>query len=464
MNIRCGWHPLFSCVVASLAACTAVPPAGPTAAITIDRPTVPPDPRPTRARIEPRVDAHQHVMSPAAQALVVPHPELVAIQLPRDLAELLRARERVSGAPPVGGLFTDDAIIREWSEGRWWQGRARVDRFINNLEKRVRLVPKAYAADGRAGYIAGSIQVLDAGVDGPEVYNFVLGIRKELSGPWQIASEMMSAINPPVYDAPITADRLRDLLDDAGIRRASVLSVAYWFGAPYLEPPVQDAAAKTRQENDWTIAQTRRYPDRLVPFCSVNPLAPYALAELERCAGIADVRGMKIHLANSRVDLKNADHVARLRTFFATADRHGLALVVHAKTQGGYGAEQARIFLNQVMTAAPNVPVQLAHMANAWDAAAVYAAAIEAGDPHTRLLFFDLAQAVPVPKQEQTPAVMTEIAATLRRIGLERIFFGSDMDAGGNPSPRDHWKAIRQLPLTDDEIRTLAENIPPYLR
>jgi predicted TIM-barrel fold metal-dependent hydrolase len=464
MNTHCGWRTFFPCVVLCLAACSAIPQAGPPASQVSATPNMTPDPRPARARIEPRVDAHQHLMSPAAQALVVLPPDLSAIQLPPDLARLLRDRERVSGAPPVGELFTDDAIIREWAEGRWWQGHARINRFMNNLEKRVRLVPKAYAADDRAGYVAGNIEVPEAGGSGPEVYNFVIGIRRGHSGQWQIASEMMSAINPPVYDAPITADHLRDLLDDAGIHKAVVLSVAYWFGATYREPPVQNPAAKTRQENDWTISQTRRYPDRLVPFCSVNPLAPYALAELARCAGIADVRGMKVHLANSQVDLKNAEHLALLRASFAAADRHGLALVVHAKTQGGYGAEQARIFLDQVLSAAPNVPVQLAHMANAWDAAAVYADAIAAGDPRTRLLCFDLAQAVPVPKQEQTPALMAEITATLRRIGLQRIFFGSDMDVGGNPSPRDHWKAVRQLPLTDDDLRTLAENVPPYLR
>ena len=448
MNRHICARTVLVCVVSCFASCASVS--------HLDSPTA-------RTRIEPKVDAHQHLMSPAAQALVVLHPELPVIVLPPELAALLRARERVSGAPPVEGLFSDDAIIREWGEGRWWQGRARIERFLNNLERRVRFVPKAYAAGERAGYIAGNIQVLEDGLEGPEVYNFVLGIRMGGAGQWQIASEMMSAINPPVYGAPITADHLRDLLDDAGIDKAVVLSVAYWFGAPYREPPVQDAATKTREENDWTIAQTRRHPGRLVPFCSVNPLAPYAIAELARCAGISGVRGMKIHLANSRVDLGNAEHITQLQAFFAAADRHGLALVVHAKTQGGYGADHARIFLAQVMPAAPNVPVQLAHMANDWEAAAVYADAIEAGDPRTRRLYFDLAQAVPVPRQHQTPVAMTQIAATLRRIGLERIFFGSDMDVGGNPSPREHWKAVRQLPLTNVELRSLAKNVPPYL-
>jgi predicted TIM-barrel fold metal-dependent hydrolase len=417
-----------------------------------------------RSRIEPAVDAHQHLMSPAAMSLIVVHPELPAIALPPELAQLLEARAQVSGAPPVGNLFTDDAIIREWQEGRWWQGRARIDRFINHLERRVRFVPKAYAADDRAGYIAGNVHVLGQGADQQEVYDFLLGIRRANGGRWQIASEMMGAVNPPVYGEPVTADRVIALLDDAGIHRAVVLSVAYWFGAANREPPVLDAAARTQQENDWTIAQAQRFPDRLVPFCSVNPLAAYALAELERCADIPGVRGMKIHLANSGVVLRNPQHVALLRGFFSAANRRGLALVVHAKTQGGYGLEEARIFLDQVLSAAADVPVQLAHMASAWDVAAMYADAIAANDPRTRHLVFDLTQAVPASAQDQSPALMAEIAATLRRIGLQRVFFGSDMDVGANPSPRTHWKTVRQLPLSDDELRTLADNVPPYLR
>jgi predicted TIM-barrel fold metal-dependent hydrolase len=417
-----------------------------------------------RERIVPRLDAHQHMMSPAAQALIVPHPVLPEVALPAELDRLLRERERVSGSPPVGALFADDAIIREWAEGRWWQGRARIDRFMNNLEKQVRYLPKAYAADGASGFIAGNIRLDGAGATGSEAYNFLLGIRKGSDGAWQIASEMMSAVNPPVYDRPIDADRIVELLDDAGIRHAAVLSVGYWFGSPLRDPPVPDEAAKTRQENDWTVAQVARHPDRLVAFCSVNPLRSYALAELERCATLPRVRGMKIHLANSRVDLRDPQHVEQLRRFFRAANQHRLALVVHAKTQGGYGAAQGRVLLEQVLGEAPDVPVQIAHMANSWEVAKLFADAIAAGDPRTRRLLFDLAQAVPLAAEDQTPALMADIAATLRRIGLDRILFGSDMDVGGNPAPREHWKAIRKVPLSDAELRTIADNLPPYLR
>lgn len=420
-------------------------------------------PVPARDLIVPLVDAHQHLMSPTAQAVVVPHPELPPISLPAELDALLRANERSWGAPPVGPLFTEDGIILQTEEGRWWKGHARIDRFTNNLERGPRFIPKAYAADGSAGYIAGNVRM---GASEHDNLNFLLGIRKGQDGRWQIASEMVSEIKPPVYDRPITADRIIELLDDAGIRYGVVLSVAYWFGAPMREPPVQHELEKTRAENDWVVAQAARYPERLIPFCSVNPLKDYALAELERCAAMPSVRGMKLHLANSRVDLKKPEHVEKLRQFFKAANDRHLALVVHAKTQGGYSRAQGEIMLNQILPAAPDVPVQIAHMANSWDVAKFYADAIAAGDARTKNLYFDLTQAVPLSADDQTPeamADMADMAATMRRIGLRRIFYGTDMDVGGNPAPREHWKAIRKLPLTDDELRVIAENHPPYI-
>jgi hypothetical protein len=48
---------------------------------------------------------------------------------------------------------------------------------------------------------------------------------------------------------------------------------------------------------------------------------------------------------------------------------------------------------------------------------------------------------------------------------LDRILYGSDMPLAWNPSPRDWWrKTILTLPLTDEEIRNIADNVPPYLR
>jgi hypothetical protein len=82
---------------------------------------------------------------------------------------------------------------------------------------------------------------------------------------------------------PLEVAELIRNLDDAGIRRAAVLSVAYQFGNPN-RPPVENEYDQVKAENDWTSKQVARFPDRLRGLCGVNPLKDYALSELERCA------------------------------------------------------------------------------------------------------------------------------------------------------------------------------------
>jgi uncharacterized protein len=419
-----------------------------------------------RAEIVPLVAAHQHLMSQAGVDLVPPEPPLATIQLPTELDHLLRRREKVSGAPPTGDLFTDDAIIQELQEGRWLKGRDKIDSFLGFMDRTLHYVPSAYALDGNAAWIAGTVR---QGTSSDETLNFLLGL-KRTAGKWQIASEIFTVIPPRPYGKPVLADQLVAELDDAGIQRGVVLSTAYWWGDSRHGFTPAEAAAKTAAENDWTVAQVARHPDRLVAFCGVSPLADYGPAEIARCAKLPHVKGIKTHFANARVDLRNPDHIARLRRFFRAANENRMAVVPHIRTRGEWTAALARIVLDSVLPAAPDVPIQIAHMGSAGgqpdEATKVFADAIAAKDPRTKNLCFDITQTV-LTDDSQKPDELQRIADALRRIGLERIYFGTDMTLpgpGNNPPPREHWKAVRKLPLTDAELRTIAENVPPYLR
>ena len=135
-----------------------------------------------------------------------------------------------------------------------------------------------------------------------------------------------------------------------------------------------------------------------------------------------------------------------------------------------YGAVQARHFLEQLLPAAPDVTVQVAHLAGTGpgyndppsdEALGVLADAVAARDPRTKRLWFDVAT---MANPEITPAQQAKLAQRIRQIGTDRILFGSDAAAGKNLRPRESWAAFRQLPLTDAEFANIAGNLAPYMR
>jgi predicted TIM-barrel fold metal-dependent hydrolase len=271
---------------------------------------------------------------------------------------------------------------------------------------------------------------------------------------------------------PIDADDLVALLDAAHIARAVVLSCAYMFGKPGRA--VEHEYEKVKAENDWVSRQVARFPDRLRGFCSVNPLRDYALDEVARCAKDPHLRrGLKFHFGNSVIDYHDVQHVARLQRVFRAANEHRMAIVVHMRASISrgvrYGRDEARIFLDELVSAAPDIPIQIAHLAGAGGysdppvdgALSVFVERIGQGDPRTRHLYFDVAT---VAHNQTTPDEAVLIAKRIRQLGPQRILYGSDAAAGRNLPPREGWAAFRKLPLTDAEFQIIAANVPPYLR
>jgi predicted TIM-barrel fold metal-dependent hydrolase len=227
-------------------------------------------------------------------------------------------------------------------------------------------------------------------------------------------------------------------------------------------------------ENDWTSRQVALYPDRLRAFCGVNPLKDYAVAEIARCAENPHLKsGLKLHFGNSDVELENPQHVSRLQRVFRAANEHRMAIVVHMRSsvtrQRPYGAAKARAFLTEVLPAAGDSPVQIAHLAGAGEyddpsvdqALSVFTDAVVRQDPRVAHLHFDVSG---VAGYGNWTDKVDLIARRIRQLGLSRVVFGSDGFGGGNLTPRKAWAAFRKLPLSDTEFNAVANNITPYFR
>jgi predicted TIM-barrel fold metal-dependent hydrolase len=275
-----------------------------------------------------------------------------------------------------------------------------------------------------------------------------------------------------VFSAPqaITAADLIAQMNAARIDRAVVLSAAYGFSNPFKNPG-PDEYTRVRAENDWVSMEVSRYPRRLTGFCSVNPLREYAVREIERCSNDPNLRtGLKLHFGNSDVNLDVEEDVEQTRVVFAAANAHGMAIVVHARSNidhsRPYGQKEARVFLERLLPAAQDVTVQVAHLAGGGgydqtvdEALSVYADAIEHKDPRIQRLLFD-ASGIPINGMWEQNA--TRLVKRMRQIGMDRILFGCDSPIPGN-SPREFIERWRKLPLTAEEFHRIESNIAPYL-
>jgi len=199
-------------------------------------------------------------------------------------------------------------------------------------------------------------------------------------------------------------------------------------------------------------------------------LREYAVREVQRCARELKMKGVKLHFRSSGVDVLNPQHLEKVRQVFRAANELGLAIVAHINTRP-YGREQAEVFLKELLPAAPDVPVQIAHLwgGNEFVPAAltVFADAVAARDPRAKNLYFDLTEIEPAAAITSDPAAtMREIAGFIRRIGLQRVLYGSDAAATSDAPPTSlRWARLRaRLPLTNEELRVVADNVAPYMR
>ena len=253
------------------------------------------------------------------------------------------------------------------------------------------------------------------------------------------------------------------MLDAAGIDRAVVFSNAYYFDGPRRGAT---GYPQVQAENDWTAKALSEFPGRLIGFCSFSPIQDHALVALDRCVASKAFKGLKLHFGTCGVDLKNLEHVEKVRRVFAAANTHRLPIAVHVRASPESGREHAEVLLNQILPAAPDVPVQIAHL---WGGAgfsegalAAYADAVAARRPASNL-YFDVAEIASVIRNDQ--GALKRAAALMRRIGMVRIVYGSGGPEFRNLQPREAWIAFRKsMPLSDEEFSAIASNVAPYAR
>jgi predicted TIM-barrel fold metal-dependent hydrolase len=406
--------------------------------------------------VTPVADHHQHLFSPMLankiNGALAPY-----AAVPPTIRSFLGRREAAWNDPKaLRKLVTNDVETLTRSRSGWIRGGDKVADYLGTLFGRsVSYTPTQIRVHGNSAELSG-YYTRGSGPERQTLGFFQMSLERGPAG-WRMSREV--PIFPiPEEQKPITAEDLIALLDAAGIRKAVVLSEAFWWDSPALGD--SDPLDEVRAENEWTAQQVAKYPDRLVAFCSFSPLASYALAELDRCAADKRFRGLKLSFAMSGIDITKPEHLAAVQALFRAANGRRLPITVHLSSGRGYGEEHARLFVDKVLPLAPDVDVQIAHLwggeAFSKPALDVLVDAVRRQLPGTSRLYFDTAEIWTAGSQANLEAAAQAIGA----VGVWRVRYGSDAALNGRLKPVEAWRRLQfDVPLDDNTYRALARQV-----
>ena len=252
---------------------------------------------------------------------------------------------------------------------------------------------------------------------------------------WLRADRTFGALFDDTAALTVSAGELISEMDGAGVD----VSVALGYG--WTDP---DAA---RISNDYMLAAAADHPNRVVPFCSVDPgWGDAAVAEVERCLS-RGARGIgELHADTQDWSPENPDGLRRL---MALAEEAAVPVVVHASEPVGHRypgkGEITPERLLALAGAFPGVTFVFAHFGGGLP---FYALMPEVAGALSNT-YFDTAAA---PFLYRPDVYAVSVAAA----GSDRILFGSDF-----PLIRQGraLQEARETRLTDAELaRVLGGN------
>lgn len=175
-------------------------------------------------------------------------------------------------------------------------------------------------------------------------------------------------------------------MDQAGVAKSVIF--------PFVEGNFTNDAVKTAYDE---------FPDRLVPYCAVNPWQPDAAAEVRRCVSDWKFKGLKLHPTINGFHLADPILVDPL---FEEAGDLGIPIIVHGASDLYNAppefAEMARRF--------PRVKLLMAHMGFFWSVEQAISYAKE----------------IPNLYLETSRAPIFEIATAVLKAGAGKVIWGTD--------------------------------------
>jgi len=202
-----------------------------------------------------------------------------------------------------------------------------------------------------------------------------------------------------------TADELIASMDKAGVDISVIINIGW---------TTHELCVET---NDYILESVARYPQRLIGFCTVQPLSyEAAITEIERCAkeGIRGVGEMRPDI--QLFDLRDEEV---MEPFIKVIRKHKLILLTHASEPVGHNYPGKGTItpdmLYPFITSYPDLIITCAH----WGGGLPFYALMPEVKQAMNNVFFDTAASPFL----YSPQIYNQV---IQFVGAEKILFGSD--------------------------------------
>lgn len=174
--------------------------------------------------------------------------------------------------------------------------------------------------------------------------------------------------------------------------------------------PMVSYTREMASDNAAIYAGWKAHPDRIIPFCGVNPKLGLeeAKAELRRCIEVYGVRGVKL---NGARDGYYIDDLALSLPLIEMVAEAGLALAFHCGANDFEKTHPYRIA--KISERHPEMPILVVHMGGS-------------GYPHLHDAVIDLAARYPSWYLIDSEADYRKVLQAVQTLGPERVCYGSD--------------------------------------
>ncbi|WP_287154246.1 amidohydrolase family protein [Candidatus Solincola tengchongensis] len=248
----------------------------------------------------------------------------------------------------------------------------------------------------------------------------------EYPDPGTLVDNLMPVLSDTTGEKTVAA------MDAAGVDKACIFAVDYGLLAG--EP-----AVSIEDQNRMIAEAARRFPDRLIPFFTVDPRRPGALDLFRRGVEEWGMKGLKLHPTSGYFP-----HDPVVYPFYEKCVEYGIPVLFHTGSQPApmkFRFAQP-IHVDDVAADFPDLPIIMAHVAHQLWEEALMVAGIKTN------VYFDFSgwQIIFNSHPEKFYRMLRTV---LDEIGPWRVFFGTDGPYLNVLCPWDRWvKAVTEPDLS----------------